>query len=320
MKLICAFLICMIHVFPFNATAMGVDSLHYVNFLSKQYIARIAVPFYFTASGFLLFRKVDFQDLNTDRIRDYCLKILRLMGIWIFVLFAGSTGHLWYLSASVLAVIVLSFMIKKKVHLRYMVILSLILFAIGLLGDSYYSFLEPLKDVPVARELIAGYETVFSTTRNGLFFGFIFILLGAIFAHRRIVLNGKIALAGLILSLTAMFFEVNWLRDYSHPKDYNMLVSLLPVTFFLFYLASHLNLRNRPIYARLRTVGTLIFFSQMLVRFFVDYAIKIVKKRWGTDLSVYRFVLFITLTVALAILIERLSHRERLKWLRYLCS
>ena len=87
-KFICAIMICIMHVQPFSSDVSGFTKL---NFWIQNFPCRIAVPFYFTASGFLLFRKTDFNNLNTDRIKNYSFKILRLLGTWTFLLFVGGS-------------------------------------------------------------------------------------------------------------------------------------------------------------------------------------------------------------------------------------
>ena len=56
-KFICAILVVTIHVKPFGAN--GSEVFTFLNLFLKQYIARIAVPFFFITSGFLLFRKTN---------------------------------------------------------------------------------------------------------------------------------------------------------------------------------------------------------------------------------------------------------------------
>lgn len=283
-------------------------------------MCRIAVPFYFAASGFLLFRKTDFNNLNQSRIKNYCFKILRLLGTWTFLLFVGGSGQLWYLGALVLAVIILSTLIKKEIPMRWIVLISVILFCIGLLGDSYYGFIEPLKSFFIPKLFIVGYDTVFSTTRNGVFFGLIFVLIGALFAQKRIVINNIFAVVGLIVSFILMFLEVYLLKCYSNPKGYDMVFSLLPVIFFLFYLASHIKLKNRPIYGRLRVIGMLIFFTHLFVNYFVGVGIKIFNNIIGINLTAFQFIITILFTTMLAVIIERLSKTNRFYWLKYLFS
>ena len=319
-KLLCAFMVCIIHIQPFSVEVIGIDSLRYLNFGLQQYLCRLAVPFYFTAAGFLLFRKADDFILRKSTVKGYCFKILRLLGTWTFLLFVGGSGQLWYLGALVLAVVILNVLIKRKVSLLFLVIISLASFGVGLLGDSYYGIIEPLKDYFIPKLFIVGYETIFSTTRNGLFFGLVFVFLGALFAQRRIVINYVVAIIGLIVSLAVMFVEAFLLKSYSHPKDCNMYVSLLPVTFFLFYLATHLNLKNRSIYCSLRIIGMLIFFLHLFVDFFVKLAIEIAKNKTGIDFSAFQFIITIVITTLLAIMIEQLSKKEKFSWLKYLYS
>ena len=316
-KFICAIMICIMHVQPFSSDVSGFTKL---NFWIQNFPCRIAVPFYFTASGFLLFRKTDFNNLNTDRIKNYSFKILRLLGTWTFLLFVGGSGQLWYLGALVLAVIILSVFIKKGIPMRWIVLTSVILFLIGLLGDSYYGFIEPLKSLYISKILIVGYETVFTTTRNGVFFGLIFVLIGALFAQKRIVINNIVVIFGFVLSLVMLFFEIYILRHYSHPKDYNILISLLPSSFFLFYLASHIKLKNRPIYGSLRVIGMIIFFTHLFINYFVGLAIEIANNKIGINLTAFQLIITILFTTILAVIIERLSKANRFHWLKYLFS
>lgn len=64
-KFICAFLVCIIHIPPFKIDLFGFNNF---NFWLQNYLCRIAVPFYFTASGFLLFRKTEFNSCHNRKI------------------------------------------------------------------------------------------------------------------------------------------------------------------------------------------------------------------------------------------------------------
>ncbi len=283
-------------------------------------MSRIAVPFYFAASGFLLFRKIDFNNLDWNIIKIYCFKILRLLGTWTVLLFVGRRGQLWYLGASVLAVIVLSLLIKSNIPLKYIVLISVFLYAIGMLGDSYYGFIIPLRQYCVPDFFISVYGTLFSTTRNGLFFGLIFVLIGALFAQKKIVINNVLAISGFAMSMILMFIEVYLIRNYSHPRDFNMVIFLLPVVFFLFYIATHIELQNRPIYKSLRVIGMIVFFTHQFVNFFVKILIEKTYSIAGIDISGFEFVLTVIFAIILGIIIDRLSGKEKFQWLKYLTS
>ena len=311
-KLVCAFMVCMIHIQPFPAPIFGVD----MNFWLQNGICRVAVPFYFTTSGFLLFRKIDFNNIDKIRIKYYCFKLFRLLGVWTFLLFVGGTDHLWYLGALALAVLILAFLIQKGVSIFYLILLSIVAFVIGLLGDSYYGIITPLKEYGLTKLLIGGYDTIFRTTRNGVFFGLIFVLMGALFAKKRIVINTKVAFGGLFVSLMLLFYEVYLLKSLSHPKNWNMLASLLPVCFFCFYLTSHAEFKESDFYGRLRVIGLLIFFMHKFVNFFVELIIEIFMNKIRIDLLPFQFIITICITVLFAIAFERILSKEKFAFIK----
>ena len=151
-KFFCSFLVVAIHVMPFSENVFpNADAW---NFFFTKTICRIAVPFYFAASGFLVFRNMDSGTVDWERIKRYCFKILRLYGIWSLILIVGGKGHLWYLGATVVGVLCLSLCFHWRMKFGVMVFLAALLYSIGLLGDSYYGFLEPIRAVAV-RECLA---------------------------------------------------------------------------------------------------------------------------------------------------------------------
>ena len=316
-KFIGAYLICMIHISPLTSDMIYAET---INFWLQQCFCRIAVPFYFTVSGFLLFRKIDLRNIDTERIKKYCFKLLRLLGTWTLLLFVGGQGHLWYLGAVVVATVVLTVLLKYK--LKYIVLISALFYVIGLLGDTYYII---IKNYSLIHRIFSVYLDYFDSTRNGIFLGLIFVLMGLIFAHKRIVINNKIAFIGWIISVLLLVFEVYILRYFKHIEEGNMYIFLLPETFFLFYFVSHIKLKPRAIYGKIRVIGMLIFYLHLFVKFWATKIIGIIlyfKGMYIFGIEVYwlLFGLTIILTTVLAIFIEHMSHKEKFKWLRYLYS
>ena len=317
-KLICAILVCIIHVNPFSYNFFGYTDLIY--FVLRNCFCRIAVPFYFVSSGFLLFRKFRFENFGISKVKTYCLKLLRMIGVWTVILFAGNTIHLWYLVSLVFSIVILGYLLDKKISLKHIIICCFIIYIVGLFGDSYYGFISPLKKISFFRIIISGYDTIFETTRNGLFFGLIFVLMGALMANKKIKMSFSFAGIGFLVSMILLFCEFYFLKRYSMPKDYNMFFFLLPATFFLFYIVSHLKLPDSIIYKKMRIVGVLIYFLHFFINFFVVLGIKFVKHRIGIDLSFFNFLITIIVTITISVIIEKLSKQKRFKWLRYLYS
>lgn len=258
--------------------------------------------------------------IETTRIKNYCLKILRLLGTWVFLLFAGGRNQLWYLNALVLSVLILSLMFKAEFHLRTIVFIVSILYAVGMLGDAYSGVFVSLNNFPIVSLIRKSYTALFTTTRNGLFFGPLFLLVGATFAFRRITINPVVSLIGFLLSMIVLAIEVACLHKFSKPADYNMMISLVPTSFFLFAIASTINLKDRPIYRRLRIVGVLVYYTHLLDNFFTGYVLQSILRIWGFDMSSYQFLFCLLLTILLSFMIECLSKRDAWRWLHYLYS
>lgn len=315
-KFICAYLVVSIHIAPFPYHLFGIGTA--LNFYFQQTLCRLAVPFYFIASGYFLFRKMDVHNPDGERIKDYCFKILRFIGIWSILLVVGHTGHMWYLGATVGAVILLTLCLKQGMRFRTIFLLAALLYCIGLLGDSYYGFLEPLKKFTVIHYIVNVYEYFFISTRNGVFMGFIFLTMGAAFARINITIRISTAILGLIGSLILLAAETYLLTKFSSPKDYNMLISLLPASFFLFHLAKNIQLKDRGIYKKLRVIGVLVFYLHQLIYHCVGLGMDILNRRMHQDFSAYAFIATVLLSTLCGILIEWLSRRKRFGWLKLL--
>lgn len=312
LKFVCAILVFVIHVPLFPG-----DSFE---FWFQNYLCRLAVPFYFVCSGYFLFRKMPLYEPDTDRIRDYCFKILRLLGIWTILLFAGNTVHLWYLRGTVIAVVMLGLCLRLRLRLPLIWAAACGLYAIGLLGDSYYGLTAGWTDSFVIKLFSKSYGLFFNTTRNGVFMGFIFILMGATLAAHPVGLRPRTALAGLVLSMLCLFAEVFLLQYHKIPADHNMYIFLLPAVFFLFCLATGITLKDRPIYRHLRNIGTLLYFTHVMVDHVVSIAVSVLGNTFGIDISAFQFMLSLFFSLLLAVCVETLSRRERYKWLRWLLS
>jgi serine/alanine racemase len=307
-----------IHIPPFQGEVSGLA--RYVNFGLQHYLCRLAVPFYFVSSGFFLFKKMPLYDLNTEEIKRYCFKLFRLIGTWYVLLFCGGTYHLWYLGATVVAVILLSFCSHFRIKYKYICLLACILYVIGMLGDSYYGLIAPIENFPVFNYILKGYDFAFSTTRNGVFMGFIFVLMGAGFSYYKIKLKPYTALIGFAISVLCLFAEVFLLKYNDIPIEYNMYVFLLPATFFLFSFAYTVQLKDHVIYKHLRNIGALIYFTHILVNTFVSLAIRVIDKYLDISLIQYQFLLSLLFTLVFAICVEWLSGKDKFKWINMFLS
>ena len=315
MKFLCAVLVFMIHIPPCQGDLTMLEKT--VNFGLQHCICRVAVPFYFACSGFFLFRKMPADRLDTDIIKEYCYKILRLLGIWSVLLFTGGTKHLWYMGATVIAILLVCLCCRLRINRKLVWAVAIFLYIVGLLGDSYYGLIAPLKSSTIINYIFKGYALFFNTTRNGVFMGFIFVLMGASFSRREMVLKPLLSLAGFLVSMAALAAEAYLLETHKIPLEYNMYVFLLPAVYFLFSLAYAIALKERPIYRRLRSIGMLVYFSHLFVNTFVSLFIRMLAKYWHVSIGEYQFVISLSITLCLAICVEWLSRKDKFKWINW---
>ena len=318
LKFICAIMVFIIHIPPFQGEVSEFGK--YVNFGLQHFVCRVAVPFYFISSGFFLFKKMPLYELDQERIKTYCFKILRLFGTWYVLLAVSSKVHLWYLGATVVAIILLSLCFHFRIRLKYIYIIAGVLYVIGIFGDSYYGIIAPLENIKIFRMLFKGYRFIFATTRNGVFMGFIFVLMGATFSHSKTILKARTALIGFIASMLCLFVEVFLLMYNDIPIEFNMYIFLLPATFFLFSFAASIELKDRPVYKHLRNIGMVVYFSHLLVNRITFLAVRVVDKYLNIELVRYQFILSLSFTLLIALFIDWLSQKERFKWVNWFLS
>jgi Uncharacterized protein conserved in bacteria len=324
MKFLAAILVVCIHANPLSSISKE------MNFLLVQSVARLAVPFFFMTSGYLLYSKLK----SRSNGRSYLIKYLKRIGLlyllWTLVymywdinsflsvhrslihylqdaVFAGSHYHLWYFP-SLIAAAILFYYGQKFLSIRNIVIIAAVLYLIGLLGDSYYGFIQ---DSSILSPLLSDYFGLFLTTRNGLFFGLLFLSLGAYQYESSFTLKPIRSFCLFLLSLVLLIGEVSFLKLYSEPRDFNMLLSLVPASFFLFHSIRNMKLPASSLdYKIFRDSSTLIYCSHGL--FLLLYA-EIIDPAAH---SMMYFTLTLLSSLLLSVIILYLSHNKHMN--RYL--
>ena len=321
-KFLCSILVVAIHIPVLNGPYGGELSSagEYTNMFFKEAVCRIGVPFFFVCSGFLLFDKMPAGTLDVDRVKRYCFKMLRLFGMWSTLLFIGTSEHLWYLRAAVVGITFLSICTYYRMGMKWLVMIACVFYGLGLLEDSYYGLLEPLISGGLPRRIYIVYDLVVATPRNGLFMGYIFVLIGYLFARYKIRIKTPAALTGFLVSLLCLCAEALLVERYGSSLDNNMYLSLLPAAFFLFAFALSLSLRDRPIYSTLRTMGVLVYFLHMFINVGIGFVKKVLHKVLNFDIQPFQFFITLSVTLLIAFGIDRLSRKERFQWLRWFLS
>lgn len=339
MKFVFAFLIVALHKNPL--TSINLDA----NFFIVNYIARLAVPFYFIASGYFLFRKTNYKEFDFTVILKYAWRIYKLYLIWTVIymypiiknqilinqngiihgilvwirdfIFSGSYFHLWYLNATVFAVLLVGISIKKKMKVRNIIILASVFYGIGLFEQAYFGLILPLEKYTCIWSFFEVLQKIIVTTRNGLFEGFLFISLGMLFAYKPIKLKKKKAIGLFIISMILFFIEVIIIKKLGWFRGKDMYIFLVPTSFLLFHITLQIELKENSIYKELRKIGSLIFYLHMWGAIVVGKIMNCIGVAIGMEFnnSLIRYIIIVLLTSCMAVSIRYLSNKKRFRLL-----
>lgn len=261
-----------------------------ISFWINQLFFRLAVPFFFIASGYMLGRKiVPIENDNSQVwpvIKKYCVRQLKLLVCFELIILllnasrdmlAGVSvahialksarevifyprGALWFLQACIIGSLIYYVFIRFKI--KWMVIpVGAILYMFALICNSYNFMIEGF---PLLKKLVEFYLYVCLSARNGIFVGFLFIALG-IFCfelkeNKAFLLRKKISGFFCVLFFFLYVLELFLLKNngaYPGKDDFSLFVSL-PVFLFFFvcFLSYYEKEKNQAVvYCRNLSVG-----------------------------------------------------------------
>lgn len=289
-KFIMAVCVIILHTHPLE----GIN--HTLNFITADVLGRVAVPFFFMATGFLLAqRKEDGYFFERDHVKKYVYRILKLYMIWTAIylpviiykniidsgeglrygiltsirdfIFVGSYGHLWYLPATAVGVVAV-FFLTEKIGERWSGILLFFLFLAGLLAQSYYGLLEIWTGGGgLVWDALRLLKKIMVTSRNGIFFGSFFIYLGAWTArrYREIHLDTWMIWFGAAISVMLLGCEEVWLQRLEFVREGDMYVMLVPSAFFLLMASLRISLKKDMVFWRKMSMN--MYFIHLYFKF-----------------------------------------------------
>ena len=287
-RLVGALLVVAIHTSPLTFISVDAD------FFLTRVLARIAVPFFLMVTGqFVLPRILQPGPRAGRRLRRYlartgmlylaCILLYLPLGIYAghykemtpakllqLLIWDGTFYHLWYFPACMLGVTAL-YLFSRCLGMRTVTVLCVILYLLGLSGDSYYGLTTYL---PTLHDLCDLGFRVWSYTRNGLFLAPLFLIMGIhmgkLWGENQYPqentltgetigsrLPGAPALAaGLSLSLLGMTGEAFLLRHLESLRHDSMYLLLVPVMYCLYGLLLRWFCPARP---KLRKISMLVY-------------------------------------------------------------
>lgn len=250
-------------------------------FLVNQIIARLAVPFFFIASGYFIGKRV-IEKNKTDFYKNYFFRYIKLFLLfcliyspitfyWAFnndnsiflnlVLYIQqliflAPAYLWFLLALAFGVIILKYLVKVPLYLGILIII--ILYTIGVFGNSYIFFFDNES------VLINEYFRIFLTTRNGLFFAVPFMYMGYLISIKAMLIIKRNVVVLFVVTFIIYVFEVYFVHTKTllPNEDTSMYFMLLPASFLLFIILVKIKIRSSKLLIELADFSLYLYVFQ----------------------------------------------------------
>lgn len=255
-----------------------------VNHLFKNVLCRIAVPYFLVSTSYFVRRG---QHRSPGYIKQYIKSLVKSYLFWsliylpvgfmwvqqnyplsptlypvalIFGLFyTGTYYHLWYIPAAIFGIICVQWLLKKSGYIILFGFATL-MYGFGSL-ETYYAYIENEQ----LKAFFDQYLSLFITTRNGLFFAFIFVGLGFFLWDYREKIACSQKYLGLLVAFTGILLVSEGIIVYSNLGiDKNFMWMLVPFTSCLFCWSLFVKVEEKIDVKRLRDLGKYYFFIHPL--------------------------------------------------------
>lgn len=328
-KLVCSFLIVALHSDLFYDRSPVLYSVICSGF------ARLAVPFFFTASAFFFFQRKP----TTEGTKKYCVRLLKLYLCWFIVylpktifdriissefpfpetmfrfvraFFVSSTfSGSWFLASCIFCAILFTGLERLPERFRRIltVALSAAVYFVCVFTSGYGALIERLGLTGVYKT----YTLLFANPYNNLFVGIPYFALGRCFAYAERQRTRPLWITGAIVSLLLLIAEVLLTKQCGLTKATDCYLMLFPCICFVFPLIKESMIQLK--YAQLmRNTSTIVFFSHFGWLFLVEVL------EWAAKIDVpfsLKFLAAITGSLFTTFIILKLQRLKSFSWFRY---
>lgn len=250
-RMAAALMVIAIHTAPFSGISSTADQL------LTYGAGRVAVPFFLMTTGYFVlgswssggFRQTGRVTKSLKKtLKLYIAAVILYLPVSIYagnlpdspgkllkdLIFDGTFYHLWYFPA-VLTGSVLLMILLRTISLRGVMVVTGILYLIGIGGDSWHGL---VRNVPGLEEFYGALFTVSSYTRNGIFFAPFFLALGVwIRQEGRTKRLARVYLASALAASLCLMLAEGYISFHFELQRHNsMYLFLPPVMYCLFRL------------------------------------------------------------------------------------
>lgn len=324
-KMVCAFLVMLIHTKPFEPVFLADAAL--------GILTRFAVPFFFTAAGCFFYQKLsDHPEESAGILKGYLLRLFRFYAIWFLIFrvqdcvmsgcirplpfyvrqffFTTDGSPLWFVPALIWAII-LVYLLSRFLKPAFVFLIGMLC----LLTGYTFSTLLGITGNSAVFHLIKPF-TDFIGIQGGLFFAFPYTAMGALLSTVRIRKQYRKDSLAVMLFLALLGAESLVAVTCLKAPFTFLWLSAVPMTWFTARLMLSAELREKKIYYDIRKISTLFYVMHVIILKAVRYFIgrSGIADRMHIILTVFTFLF--TMTACLCVL--RLSGNRKFSWVKYL--
>ncbi|MBQ9023724.1 MAG: acyltransferase [Bacilli bacterium] len=288
-------------------------------------IFRLAVPFFFVISGFFYCNKCLKDEIHVKNITKKYIR--RLLSPFIFWLLLGLVisefrityqkniiytimllikkvlfypwGALWYISALIVSIAILSFFYKRKKYIEPLIIGSM-LYVFALLSNSYYFV---IINNHFLKFIIDKYMAFFISSRNGIFVGLLFVSLGGLISllyNRYKLFSKKTNIIFLILSYIILLIEIKIVKNNIYADDHSLFL-FLPIVMF-FFCSLLLQIKGKKDYIKLRNMSIIIYFIHRPI-------LSVINLYFNVKLGLLCFIIVCILSIIISFILIKINNK-----------
>lgn len=338
-------IIIIMHLRPF------LGNMDRLDLIFNNILSRICVPLFFMITGYFVAKK---EKENPDYIKQYIQSMLPIYISWsliylplaiawlapylpqlqqiltqysipniiipfVYIIvcaialiigftYIGIYYHLWYFPALFLSLYTIRWL-KDKISIRTLLAISFVFLLFGA-SETYYGIIP--NNI---QEIFDIYYKIFFTTRNFLFFGLFYVVLGYYMGNKTSI-YASFSFLKVIVCIFLLFIETSFLQTITR-LDSNILLSCIPLVYYLFISLMYMNTIISFKKHKVRSLYKYYYLLHPWIIVIVQYLVSLFTKEITSSIHFLWIELFLVLlfTHLISELIIKLQSKKHLKYL-----
>lgn len=293
----------------------------------------VCVALFMVISGFLLYNKIIYINIQKERWKIVKKQILRILQIYIlwsipyliynilkwdyssislsFIfwkiqgwVFRSTFFTIWFMPSLAFGLLI-SYLVIEKLPIQFVFVLAIFAYLLGSL-NSTYSFV--FKNWSMYENVHRFIDLWLNGARGQFLFGFPFVTLGYVIAKYKQNFCIKYSIIFAIISMIGLLSEALILRKSIGHTGIDLAIFMIPVIYFIMCFLISLKIRWIECYSYLRKMSVLIFMSQ---RLFLTVLPSFSTIRYSAfyNKQIGSFIIICGGTVLISLLIIKLSNK-----------